>query len=125
MAMPTGLRKWLPTAALGAAAVTLTSDTALGFFPPLPVTPDVVTVSPTPPVFVPPTIPAPPPIIPPAPPPPFTPPSPPPPVVEPQGGCTCPTNPQVVPEPATIVSAVIGLTVLGGAAWRRRTKAER
>ena len=40
MAMPTNLRKWLPAAALGAAAVTLSTETAYGFFPPLPVTPD-------------------------------------------------------------------------------------
>lgn len=122
MAMPRNLGKWLPAAAVGAAAVTLTPTTAVGFFPPLPVTPDVVTVSPTPPVFVPPTIPVPPPIIPPAPPPPFTPPSPPPPVVVPQDGCTCPTKPQIVPEPASAVSATVGLTLLGAAAWKRRKK---
>lgn len=130
MAIPTSLRKWIPSAALGAAAVTLTSETAYGFFPPLPVGSNVVTVSPLPPVLVPPTIPIPPPVIPPTPPPPFVPPSPPPPVVGPQDtpnpskcDCVCPANPQVVPEPTTIVSAAIGLSVLGGVTWRRRKKA--
>jgi hypothetical protein len=124
MAIPTSLRNWLPSAALGAAAFTLTSETAHAFFPPLPVGSTTVTVSPPPPVFVPPTIPIPPPVIPPVSPPPFNPPSPPPQTVDPQGNCDCdcPTRPQATPEPATIVSSAIGLVVVAGAAWRRRKK---
>jgi hypothetical protein len=51
-------------------------------------------------------------VIPPAPPPPFTPPSPPPPVNPPVPPTTHPT---ATPEPATIVSAAIGLSLVGGA----------
>src|SRR5262245_3642585 len=119
MTLSTRIRKWVPTVALGTAAFTLTTATANAFFPPLPVVSDRVTISPPPPVFVPPTIPAPPPVIPPAPPPPFLPPASPPPVVVPQ---EIPPRPQVVPEPTTIVSSVIGLSVLGGYMLRRRKK---
>lgn len=129
MTIPTRLRMLVP-ATLGAAAVTVWTESAYGFFPPLPTGSNTVTVSPPPPVFVPPTIPIPPPIVPPVAPPPFTPPALPPVVVVPEEvptcDCTCRppvTRPQVVPEPATIVSAAIGLSVLGGAVWKRRKKA--
>lgn len=148
MVIPTRLWKILPSAAVGVAAFTLNTETACAFFPPIPNTPDTVTVSPPPPpvvvvpvspppvsppvspppVVVPPVSP-PPVVVPPVPPPPFVPPPPPPsvpPVVTPQGGdpgctCTCPhPTPQTVPEPATIVSGFLGLSVLGGYAWRRK-----
>jgi hypothetical protein len=136
MHIPARLLRMIPTAAVGAAAFTLTTQTVQAFFPPITAPPagGPVTVSPPPPppviipvvpeVPVPPVTP-PPPVVPPVPPPQFVPP-PPPPVVPPQGepDCDCcqPTTPQTVPEPATVVTGLIGLSVLGGYKWTRRKK---
>jgi hypothetical protein len=129
MNIPVKLLKMIPTAAVGAAAFTLTTQTAPAFFPPIPTGGGPVSVGPQqpPPIILPisPGIPVPPvvppPVVPPVPPPPFVPP-PVPPVVNPGGKPDCggPHTPQATPEPATIVSGVIGLSVLGGYAWRRR-----
>lgn len=109
------LRSVIPTGVLGTAAFTLCSQPALAFFPPVPTgneRPTVVVppVSP-PPILVPPVIPPvpPPPFVPPAPPPIVVPPSPPGPVI----------RPAVVPEPATIISAGLGLAILVGARRKR------
>ena len=125
-------RKWLPTVAAGTVVFTMTTLDGFAFFPPIPLgspTPVTITQPPNPdPLLVPPTI-RPPvliqpldplPTIPPVPPPPFVPP--PPIIVQPQVvPHTCSViNPQVVPEPTTIVSGLIGITMIGGMAWRRR-----
>ena len=123
MATRRHLWKIIPTAAVGA-AFTLSPQVAQAFFPPIPVGSDPVTVSPPPPppvIPVTPTIPVPPVEVPPVPPPPFVPPPPLPTERPTENPCTC-EKPQVVPEPATIISGLIGLSVLGGAAWRKRKK---
>ena len=115
------LKKLLP-----AVTVTLTtipfavwSPAATAFFPPVWGTtypPAVVPpVSPPPVVVVPPV--APPPFVPPSPPPPVIvvePPSPPPPVI------VSPPPPNGVPEPATVVSALLGLAAAAGYGLKRR-----
>jgi hypothetical protein len=112
------LKKLLP-----AVTVTLTtmpfvvwSPDASAFFPPIwPVSPPVTVVPPVPPVLVvPPTVP---PVIPP-----IVPPVPPvPPVIDVP---PLPPPPTGTPEPATIVSTIIGLGAVGGYALRRRQKNE-
>lgn len=149
MTVPYRMWKMGATAALGATAFTLWSGPAQGFFPPLPIegptSPAPVTVLPPPPpapIVIPvspnipvpppttPTVPpfVPPPVVPVVPPPPFVPPPVPqtvPPVVPqtvpppPQHSCCC-DGPQTVPEPATLLSAAIGLGLAGGVAWKRR-----
>lgn len=123
--------KWLPTTTAGAIAFTLTATGASAFFPPLPLSsgdPVTISVPPAPspilvipqgvpPIMIEPAAPLPVPIVPP---PPFVPPPPPnvPQVVPPP----CPVvHPQSVPEPATIVSGLIGLGVVGAIKRRRRT----
>lgn len=132
MHIPGRLLRMIPSAAVGAAAFTLTTQTASAFFPPIsapgPGGPVTVSPPPPPPVLIPvspevplPPLTPPPPVIPPVPPPPFVPPPPPvspPPVDIPDE----PPPPQNVPEPATIVTGLIGLTVLGGYGWKRRKK---
>lgn len=130
--------KWATTTGVGAIAFTLTSGAAGAFFPPLPLaTPDPVTiVSPppvapilvvptiTPPILVEPVKPLPPVVVPVVPPPPFVPPVSPPNVpqtVPPV--CTCPVTPQTVPEPATVLSGLIGLSVVAAGTIRRRRQA--
>ena len=127
-------RKWIPTIAAGTVAFTMTSLDGFAFFPPVPLgSTQPVTITQPPvadPVLVPPSI-RPPVLIqpldpiatvPPVPPPPFVPP---PIVVQPQVVThSCPViNPQVVPEPTTIVSGLIGMTMIGGMAWKRRRNA--
>lgn len=118
--------KWVPTTALGAVAFSLSTEPAYAFFPPLPTGGgDTVTVSPPPaPVVIPinPTVPVDPdptPITPVVPP--FVPP--------PVPGTEVPVDPIVpptvpppatVPEPTTILSAALGLGVIGGYRWKRR-----
>ncbi|HET6572085.1 MAG TPA: PEP-CTERM sorting domain-containing protein [Fimbriiglobus sp.] len=124
------LLKLIPTTAVGVAAFTLTTQTASAFFPPITVPgssgPVTVSPPPPPPVIIPvtPDVPVPPltppPVVPPVPPPPFVPPPPPP--VDIPDPPVPPTPPQTVPEPATIVSGLIGLTALGGYTWTRRKK---
>lgn len=125
---------WALTASGTFGAVTICAGPAAAFFPPVPVDPPVQIVdrppTPQPPVIVPPTVPpmvppvSPPPFVPPPPtsPPPLVPPVvPPPPVVHPPVDCPpTPQQPQVVPEPMTVVSAGIGLAVVAG--WTRRRK---
>jgi hypothetical protein len=91
---------------------------AQAFFPPVPSSPPVVVV---PPVSPPPII-----VVPPVSPPPFVPPPPPPvivvpptvpPVVVPP---VCPPPPSGVPEPATVVSGLIGLAAAAGYGLRRK-----
>lgn len=145
--MSVSFRMWKlgTTTALGATAFTLWSGPAFGFFPPIPVGSPPVTVLPPPPApvvvvppvspeipVVPPTTPTVPPlVVPPVPPPPFNPPVPPtvPPLVPPltvppPPQCVC-VPPQTVPEPATLLSAAIGLGLAGGVAWKRRKNAEK
>jgi hypothetical protein len=105
-----------------AGALTLVAAaTASAFFPPIrPVDPPI-TVLPNPGPAQPPPV-----IIPTVPPPPFIPPVTPTTTVTPNEvpGCDCdchtPNPPNTVPEPATVVSGLIGLGLVGGAAWRRR-----
>lgn len=108
--------KVIPAAAVGA-AVTVYCAPVQAFFPPVPNGSDVV-VTPPP---ISPIVPLPPPVSPPPvapPPPPIVPPPPPPLVPPPPCDCDCP--PQSVPEPATVVSGLIGLGAVGLAALRRR-----
>jgi hypothetical protein len=116
------LRKLLP-----AVTVTLTtvpfaawSPTAEAFFPPVwPVSPPVTVVPPAvPPVVVPPTVP-PPPFVPP---PPVVPPVIVPPPVVPPIIVSPPPPPSGTPEPATLVSSVIGLAAAAGYGLRKRKK---
>ncbi len=117
------LRKMIP-----AATVSLTifpfaawAPAANAFFPPVwPVSPPTVVVTPPvdpPPVTVPPI--SPPPFVPPPPPPvivvpPYSPPPITVPPVSPPCGCTC------TPEPATLVSGLIGLATVAGYGLKRR-----
>lgn len=110
--------KVAPAVAVGATAVTIYSSAAHAFFPPVPNGTDVV-VTPPP---VNPITPLPPPVVPPIPPvvpPPFVPP-PLPPVVHPKDKCDPPTRPEEVPEPATAVTALVGLSLLGAATMKKK-----
>ena len=115
------LTKWVgTTAAASISAFTVFSGSATGFFPPIPTGNDPPTVAPQVPV-VPPVITVPPtqqPIVP-AVPPPFVPvvPKEVPPTVPP---CSCPVTPQNVPEPATVITGLVGLSLLGVGAVRRK-----
>lgn len=125
------LRNWTMTAAVGV-AMTVTSAPAYGFFPPLPVGQEPVlapvTVSQPPaaaPVVIVPLSPMPVVIpanvqIPPVPPPPFVPPVPAVPIGVPDVDCA--PNPHGVPEPATILSGLLGLAAVGAARRLRRGK---
>ena len=117
------LTKWVgTTAAAGVSAFTLFSGTAAGFFPPLPFGSDPPTIAPVvpvvPPVVVSPrTVPQP--VVPVSPPPfvvvPKTVPPPPP--------CNCDpvvVRTQAVPEPATVLTGLVGLSMLGVAAAKRK-----
>lgn len=123
MSRRTRLRKKLKKL-LPAVTVTLTtfpfavwSPSASAFFPPVWGTsppPSVVPVSPPPVVVVPPV--APPPFVPPPPPPVIVvPPPPPPPVI-----VVPPPPPNGVPEPATMISGLIGLAAAAGYGIKRR-----
>jgi len=130
--------KWATTTGLGTLAFTVTSGGAMAFFPPLPLaSPDPVTITAPPPVapivvtpatptpiLVEPVRPLPPVVVPVVPPPPFVPPQVP---NVPQSlppTCTCPQpTPQTVPEPATVLSGLIGLGVVAANAARRRRNA--
>lgn len=108
--------KVIPAAAVGA-AVTVYCAPVQAFFPPVPNGSDVVVtpppvspISPLPPPVSPPPVPPPPPPLVPPPPPPSPPPPP----------CGCDPRPQCVPEPATVVSGLIGLGAVGLAALKRR-----
>jgi hypothetical protein len=111
-------RMAIPAGALGVAAFTVSSQSAIGFFPPLPPPQTKVEVVPPPPMIVePPVLPpiSPPPFVPPPPPPespPPVPPPPPPPI----------ENPIVVPEPATVTSGLLGLAVVAGWILRKGCK---
>ncbi len=112
--MMTKLFKIVPAAAFGCAAFTVLSSEALAFFPPVPTGSEVVTVSPPSPII--PVSPPPVIVVPPVPPPVVIPkeiPKPPP--------CNCiPVKPSEVPEPMTLISGLIGLSVLGAAAVKRK-----
>jgi len=111
------LRK-VPAAALGCAAFTVLSSGALAFFPPVPTGSDEVRVSPISPII--PVVPPPVAVVPPVPPPVVIPkevPKPKPPY------CICPPGPirpSEVPEPMTLISGLVGLSVLGAAALKRK-----
>lgn len=119
------LSKWIGTTAVaGVSSFTLFSGTAAGFFPPIPTGNDPPTVAPQVPV-VPPVVVVPPtqePIVPVVPPP-FIPTVPNevptiPPTVPP---CDCDTPPpHCVPEPTTILTGVVGLSLLGVGAVKRK-----
>lgn len=100
--------KIVPAAAIGAAAFTIFSAGAVAFFPPVPVGQDQVKT--VPPVPVTPVVP----VVPLSPPPttcshPKVPPVPP-----------VPVDPQSVPEPATMITGLVGLSLVGVAAVRRK-----
>lgn len=106
----TWLRSVLPVGLVGTAAFTICSQPAMAFFPPVSNGTNRVTV--VPPVVPPPIV------VPPVVPPPFVPP----PVIPPPP-CSCPpvvNPPNSVPEPATLVSAAIGLAVAAGAVRRKK-----
>jgi hypothetical protein len=95
--------KVLPAVTVASTAVTVYCSSAQGFFPPVPNGSDQVVTPPTSPIN--PLPPVSPPVIPPvAPPPPVDP------------GC----DPPQIPEPATIISGVIGLSILGAGALKKR-----
>lgn len=103
--------KLVPAAALGAAAFTVFSAGAVAFFPPVPVGPQEVKT--VPPVPVTPVVP----VVPLSPPP-----------TTPATHCktpvppTVPVTPNGVPEPATMVTGLVGLSMIGVAAVRRKMK---
>jgi len=105
--------KLVPAAAIGAAAFTVFSAGAVAFFPP--VTVGQNSVKTVPPVPVTPVVP-----VVPLSPPPAThchhPKIPVPPV---------PVDPRAVPEPATLLTGMVGLSMVGIAAVRRKLKTER
>ena len=114
------LFKHVPAAAFGCAAFTILSSGALAFFPPVPVGSDQVKTSPIAPV-----IPQPNPVV-------VVPPVPPPVVVpkevpNPVPPCTCPVpvRPSEVPEPMTLISGIVGLSVLGAAAAKKKLSKSR
>ena len=114
------LFKHVPAAAFGCAAFTILSSGALAFFPPVPVGSDQVKTSPIAPV-----IPETPVVV-------VVPPVPPPVVVtkevpNPVPPCTCPVpvRPSEVPEPMTLISGIVGLSVLGAAAAKKKLSKSR
>lgn len=115
------LNKLLPVATVTftAAPFALWVQPAQAFFPPILTSPPPVVVVPPispPPVIVVPPV-SPPPFVPPPPPPVVVPPVVPPVVVPP----TCPPPPPCgVPEPATLVSGLIGLAAVAGYRLRRK-----
>lgn len=124
------LTKWVgANTAAGVAAFTVFSGTAAGFFPPLPTAntpPTVAPQVPTVPTTVPPTNPQP---VVPVSPPPFIPTVPktvdPTPNVPPPPVCDCDTHPvHCVPEPATVVTGVVGLSLLAVGAVRRKLRGD-
>jgi len=124
-------KRWktiLPTITLTAIPYTVYCPTAYAWFPPVVPPPPVVVVVPpvVPPVVVPPVVVppvSPPPFVPPPPPPVVVPPVCPPPVVVPPT-CNC-TGTNSVPEPATIVTALVGLAAAGGYSLTRRKRDEK
>jgi hypothetical protein len=109
-------KRWktvLPTVTLTAITYTVSTPTVHAYFPPVvPQPPSVIVVPPVvnPPVVVPPVVP---PVV--------VPPVVPPPVVVPPT-CHCPPPPNCVPEPATIISTLLGLAAAGGYGLARRQK---
>lgn len=110
--------KVLVAVSVASTAVTVYCSSAQGFFPPVPNGSDQVVTPPTSPINpLPPPV-VPPPAIPPVSPPPFVPPPVPPPVHPcPPDHCHRPCE---IPEPATVISGVIGLSVLGIGALKKR-----
>jgi hypothetical protein len=103
--------KVLPSVTVGA-AVTVYCTNAQAFFPPIPTTNTVVTtppVAPIVPVVPPPVVPVTPPFVPPPAP------------VRPKPHCNPdPHAPCCVPEPATVLSGLMGLSLIGAAALKRK-----
>lgn len=103
--------KIVPAAAIGAAAFTVFSAGAVAFFPPVPVGQNQVKT--VPPVPVTPVVP----VVPLSPPP-----------TTPATHCTLPpvppvpVDPAAVPEPATMLTGLLGLSMIGVAAVRRKLK---
>lgn len=119
------LKKMLPavTVTLGTLPFAVWAPAAQAFFPPVfPIAPPVAAIPPVapPPLIVVPPV-SPPPFVPPPPPPPVivVPPVSPPPIVVPPH---CNYNPCGVPEPATVVSGLIGLAAAAGYRLRRGGK---
>jgi len=120
--MSSRLTKWVgTTAAAGLSAVTIFSGSAAGFFPPIPTGNDPPTVAPQVPV-VPPIV-----VSPPTPPRPIVPVSPPPfiPVVPKEVPPTVPPPPTThcppgIPEPATVITALVGLSLVGVRAAKKK-----
>jgi hypothetical protein len=110
-----GWKKLIGTATLTAIPFTVFCPTASAFFPP-------VIQPPQPPVVVPPVVP-PPIVVPPVSPPPFCPPVPPvvPPVIPPP----IVVPPTTIPEPATLVTALVGIAAAAGFGATRRKKQEK
>jgi hypothetical protein len=106
--------KVLPAVAVGASAVTIYCSAAHAFFPPVPIGSEVTVVPPVTPIVpqVPPPIP---PVVPP-----FVPPVVPPVVVQPKEKDCDPPTPEEVPEPATVMTALVGLSLLGAAAAKKK-----
>jgi len=114
------LFKNAPAAAFGCAAFTILSSGALAFFPPVPVASDEVKTSPIAPVV--PVTPTPPAVV-------VVPPVPPPVVVTKEvpdpvmpSTCPAPVRPSDVPEPMTLISGIIGLSVLGAAVAKKKLR---
>jgi hypothetical protein len=132
MVVRSGFWKW-PATALGAVAFTLPTQSVQAFFPPIPLGSDPITVLPPPPAPV--IVPINPiveipgtngptslqPIIPIVPPPPFSPPNVPT-SVPPTCICVPPNRPSTVPEPMTVVSGLIGVSLVG--LWKARRRKE-
>ena len=109
----------IPVVAAGA-AVTVYSSAAHAFFPPVPTgNQTVVTVPPVSPITVSPPPPTVPPTIPPVSPPPFVPPPVPPTSPPPPHVCD-PGTPAGVPEPTTVLGGLIGLSMVGAAALKKK-----
>jgi hypothetical protein len=111
-------KKVLPTITLTAIPLTVTCQTANAFFPPVvPPPPVVVTV---PPVSPPPVI-----VVPPVSPPPFSPPPSPPTIVVPP--VSPPLSPPTTstPEPATLITGLMGLAAVAGYRLVRRKDNEK
>jgi hypothetical protein len=125
--------KLVSAGALSTVAFTICSSQAQAFFPPVIPNNNVIVTPPNPNPILPvvPVVPPPPvvvvPVVPPNPirplPPPVICPKPTP---RPQPHCPppSPVRPCEVPEPATVVSGLMGLAAIGMAAWRRRGKSQ-